>query len=136
MNQIVLRTLLEASGIAPMIASNGEEAVAAWTSGRWDAVLMAIKVPVMGGVAATQAIRDAERSAGLGRTPIIALTANAMDHHRAEYLRAGFDALVPKPINLEVLLNTLQSMLVGVANEPPPFAAAGTVGQSQDRAKA
>jgi len=136
MNQIVLRTLLEASGIDPVIVSNGQEAVAAWASGRWDVVLMDIQMPVMDGVAATKAIRESERSAGLRRTPIIALTANAMDHHRAAYLRAGMDAQVPKPINLEVLLNTIQSILVSVENEQPPLAVSEAVGQSPNRAEA
>ena len=136
MNQIVLRTLLEVSGITPMIVSNGEEVVAAWASGRWDVVLMDIQMPVMDGVAATKAIRELEHSAGLRRTPIIALTANAMDHHQAEYLRAGMDAQVPKPINLEVLLNTIQSMLVNVANEQSRFEMSATVSQSPSRAEA
>ncbi len=136
MNQIVLRTLLEASGITPVIVSNGEEAVAAWMSGRWDAVLMDVQMPVMDGVTATRAIRAQERSGCLGRTPIIALTANAMDHHRAEYLSAGMDALVPKPISLGVLLTTLQSALLRVTNEKPPLEEPAPVGRSPTRAKA
>jgi PAS domain S-box-containing protein len=111
MNQVVLRTLLEASDIQVVVVSNGEEAVAAWEAGRWDLVLMDIQMPVMDGVEATRIIREAERAAGLVRTPIIALTANAMDHHRSEYLSAGMDVLVAKPINLEVLLQTMQSLL-------------------------
>ncbi|HEX3364396.1 ATP-binding protein [Phenylobacterium sp.] len=120
MNQVVLRTLLEAADIFPVVVSNGEEAVAAWRSGAWDVVLMDIQMPVMDGVAATQAIRQAEREAGAARTPIIALTANAMDHHRSEYLGAGMDALVAKPINLAVLLNTIQALLATAADEVPP----------------
>jgi signal transduction histidine kinase/CheY-like chemotaxis protein len=120
MNQIVLRTLLEAAGICPVMVSNGEEAVAAWTSGGWDVVLMDIQMPVMDGVVAAQAIRAAERESGSARTPIIALTANAMDHHRSEYLDAGMDAVVAKPINLVVLLNTIQALLATDADEDPP----------------
>jgi len=117
MNQIVLRTLLEASGMTAVMVSNGEEALAAWATGHWDIVLMDIQMPVMGGVAATRAIRESERAAGVRRTPIIALTANAMDHHRAEYLQAGMDALVPKPINLDALLTTIQSLRMSVLSD-------------------
>ncbi|HXA38691.1 MAG TPA: ATP-binding protein [Phenylobacterium sp.] len=120
MNQVVLRTLLEAADICPVVVSNGEEAVAAWRPGAWDVVLMDVQMPVMDGVAATQAIRQAERDAGAARTPIIALTANAMDHHRSEYLGAGMDAVVAKPINLTVLLNTIQALIAPAADQVPP----------------
>jgi signal transduction histidine kinase/ActR/RegA family two-component response regulator len=124
-NQVVLRTLLEASGIQVVMVANGKEAVAAWDPGRWDLVLMDIQMPVMDGVEATQIIREAEREGGFGRTPIIALTANAMDHHRLEYLSAGMDALVAKPINLEVLLKTMQSLLAIDGDEAPISAKPG-----------
>jgi signal transduction histidine kinase len=119
MNQIVLRTLLEASGIQVVMVANGQEAVDAWAPGRWDVVLMDIQMPVMDGVEATRIIRDAERRGRLPRVPIIAVTANAMDHHRAEYLGAGMDALVAKPINLEVLLQTMQSLLTPDEDDQP-----------------
>jgi two-component system, sensor histidine kinase len=124
-NQIVLRTLLEASDIEVVMVANGEEAVASWAPGRWDVVLMDIQMPVMDGVKATGIIRETERAGGFRRTPIIALTANAMDHHRSEYLNAGMDAVVAKPINLEVLLKTMQSLLVAVDGENPISPAAG-----------
>jgi signal transduction histidine kinase len=122
MNQVVLRTLLEASDIQVVMVSNGQEAVAAWESGRWDMVLMDVQMPVMDGVEATRIIREAERQAGLARTPIIALTANAMDHQRLEYLGAGMDALVAKPISLGLLLQTMQSLLATDEGEEPPSA--------------
>jgi len=124
-NQIVLRTLLEASDIQVVMVANGEEAVASWAPGRWDVVLMDIQMPVMDGVKATGIIREAERAGGFRRTPIIALTANAMDHHRSEYLNAGMDAVVAKPINLEVLLKTMQSLLAAVDGENPISPAQG-----------
>ncbi|THD59131.1 MAG: response regulator [Phenylobacterium sp.] len=119
MNQVVLRTLLEASGIPVVIVSNGEDAVAEWKAGPWDLLLMDIQMPIMDGVQATGCIRAMERERGLARTPIIALTANAMDHHRTEYLEAGMDALVAKPINLEVLLHTMQLLLAAEAERVP-----------------
>jgi signal transduction histidine kinase len=122
MNQMVLRTLLEAGGITPVMVANGAEAVEAWKTGLWDIVLMDIQMPVMDGVAATRDIRAAERERGVKRTPIVALTANAMGHHRAEYLAADMDALVPKPISLANLLETMSRVL--------DLAAAGEDGSS------
>src|SRR6202012_4024117 len=86
MNQLVLRTLLEPFGIDPPIVGNGEEAVAAWETGDWRVILMGMQMPVMDGVTATSLIREREAERGLPRTPIIALTANAMSHHIEEYL--------------------------------------------------
>jgi CheY-like chemotaxis protein len=107
----VLRTLLEPIGATLAVVSDGREAVDAWLSGDWDVVLMDIQMPGMDGVAATRAIRRLEAEKGLPRTPIIALTANAMKQHRQEYAAAGIDALSPKPIDLAVLLQTLQDVL-------------------------
>ena len=52
-----------------------------------------------------------EEVEGLRRTPIIALTANAMAHHAAEYASAGMDVLVPKPLELERLIGAIQSVM-------------------------
>ena len=115
MNQLVLRTLLEASGIEVTMVSNGQEALDAWSDDRWDIVLMDIQMPVMDGVTATRNIRAAEHERGAAGTPIIALTANAMDHHMAEYLNAGIDAVVAKPIDLATLLGSIAAVLDNAA---------------------
>jgi len=60
---------------------------------------MDVQMPVMDGVTATAAIRAAELAEGRARTPILALTANAMSHQVAEYLASGFDGHVAKPID-------------------------------------
>jgi two-component system, sensor histidine kinase len=98
-NQMVLRTLLAAAGIAPTLVVNGREALAAWETQDWDIVLMDIQMPEMNGVDATRAIRQRELETGRARTPIIAVTANAMTHQLAEYGAAGMDGVVPKPID-------------------------------------
>jgi CheY-like chemotaxis protein len=85
--------------------------VAAWRRERWDVILMDVQMPVMDGPSATRIIRAEEAAAGRARTAIIALTANAMAHQLAEYAAAGMDALVAKPIRVEDLLGTLQSVL-------------------------
>jgi PAS domain S-box-containing protein len=110
-NQLVLKTLLREVGIEPHIVWNGQEVVEAWRDGQWDIVLMDIQMPGMDGLEATRVIRAIERREGRKRTPIIALTANAMAQHKANYLKAGMDALVAKPINFAWLLDAMNSAL-------------------------
>jgi signal transduction histidine kinase/ActR/RegA family two-component response regulator len=112
-NQLVLRTLLGQIGIEPVVVENGQLAVEAWRSETWDVILMDVQMPVLDGVAATQAIRALEAERGGGRTPIIALSANAMTHQISEYLAAGMDGHVAKPIEAGKLFAALQSVLAG-----------------------
>lgn len=106
-NQIVLRSLLEAVGLDPVIVSDGSAALEAWQSRRWDLILMDVQMPVMDGPAATAAIRAMEAAEGRARTPILAVTANAMAHQIDEYASAGMDGIVAKPIQLEALLTAI-----------------------------
>ena len=85
------------------IVADGEEAVAAWRSAPWDLVLMDIRMPRMDGVAATRAIRALEAAYGRPRTPILAVTADAMTHQSHQYSEAGMDGLIAKPIQLAEL---------------------------------
>ncbi len=110
-NQLVLRTLLAEVGIEPRIVQNGQEAFDTWKSGSWDVVLMDIQMPVLDGISATRLIRDEEKKLGSTRTPIIAVTANVMDHQIAEYYEAGMDGLVSKPINFGPLLEAMDRVL-------------------------
>ena len=97
-NQTLATKLLERMGHAVTLADNGAKAVAAVSaSAPFDLVLMDVQMPEMGGVEATQRIRELERH--LGRhTPIVAMTANAMEGDREKYLAAGMDGYVSKPI--------------------------------------
>jgi signal transduction histidine kinase/CheY-like chemotaxis protein len=97
-NQLVLKTLLEQVGVEPVIVADGQAALAAWRREPWDLILMDVQMPVMDGPTAARAIRAAEALDGRARTPIIALTANAMAHQVAEYAAAGMDGHVAKPI--------------------------------------
>ena len=99
-NQLVLRTLLAQVGVEPTIVGDGAQALDAWRHGAFDLILMDVQMPVMDGLAATHAIRAAEAAdPSRSRTSILALTANAMQHQVAEYLAAGFDGHVAKPID-------------------------------------
>ena len=110
-NQLVLKTLLSQVGIDPMVVSDGAEAVEAWREHDWDLILMDVQMPVMDGPTATRAIRELERAKGRARTPIIALTANAMAHQIAEYRAAGMDGFVSKPIDIEKLFAAIEAGL-------------------------
>ncbi|MDE2487330.1 MAG: response regulator [Alphaproteobacteria bacterium] len=98
MNQLVLKTLLAQIGVEPVVVGDGRAAVAAWEAEPWDLILMDVQMPEMDGPTATAIIRAREAAEGRPRTPIVALTANAMDHQVLEYRAAGMDAFVAKPI--------------------------------------
>jgi PAS domain S-box-containing protein len=110
-NQLVLKTLLNQAGIDPFIVSDGSEAVTAWTEREWDVILMDVQMPVLDGPSATRAIRELEIKRGRARTPIIALTANAMAHQVAEYTQAGMDGFVAKPVRIESLFEAIEKAI-------------------------
>jgi PAS domain S-box-containing protein len=133
MNQLVLKTLLNAIGIEPVIVSNGEEAVAAWRRKPWDIVLLDIQMPVMDGVSAVRAIREQEQVEGRERTPVIALTANAMPHHVIEYVAAGMDAVIAKPIDLAALVQAMNAATPSNDDEGGPPDRSGSAPAPLDR---
>jgi PAS domain S-box-containing protein len=110
-NQMVLRALLQQVGVEPEIVDDGAAAVAAWRAAEWDVILMDVQMPILDGPDATRAIRAAEAASGRRRTPIIALTANAMAHQITEYGAAGMDGLIAKPIRVEELFTVLAAAL-------------------------
>ncbi|HRD46796.1 MAG TPA: ATP-binding protein, partial [Caulobacter sp.] len=85
-NQIVLETLLAQVGVTPVVKPDGAQTVAAWLEGDWDLILMDVHMPVLDGVGAVRQIRAREAAEGRRRTPVIALTANAMTHQVEELL--------------------------------------------------
>ena len=111
MNQLVLRTLLNQVGIEPFIVPDGRAAVLAWEKEPWDLILMDVQMPVMDGPTATGVIRAREKAEGRPRTPIVALTANAMAHQVLEYKSAGMDSVVAKPIEASRLYTVVQAAL-------------------------
>ena len=104
-NQQIAIELLEAVGVTVEVAANGREAVDKVRSGTaWDAVLMDLQMPELDGIAATQAIRAEGR---FGELPIIAMTAHAMVEERERCFAAGMNDHVTKPIEPDVLYQTL-----------------------------
>jgi signal transduction histidine kinase/FixJ family two-component response regulator/CHASE1-domain containing sensor protein/HPt (histidine-containing phosphotransfer) domain-containing protein len=95
-NQVLVSKLLERGGHTVELAGDGAAAVAAVRRGSFDVILMDVQMPVMDGLEATRQIR--EMGGAAARTPIIALTANALVGDRERYLAAGMNDHVPKPI--------------------------------------
>jgi PAS domain S-box-containing protein len=110
-NQLVLKTLLSLIGVDVVMVGDGVDAVAAWESGDWDVILMDVQMPRMDGPTAVRFIRERELVQGRRRTPIVALTANAMTHQVNEYLAAGMDGFVAKPIEVDRLFAALEAAL-------------------------
>ena len=105
-NQLVGSKVLESLGYEFTIANNGREAVEAVTSRGYDAILMDCQMPEMDGYEATATIR---RMAGpIGHTPIIAMTAAAMDGDREKCMAAGMDDFITKPVRLEAVSTALE----------------------------
>jgi CheY-like chemotaxis protein len=108
-NRMVAQALCEMFDCTCESATDGVEAVEAARGGRFDLILMDIKMPNMDGVAATRAIRAL--AGPVSGVPIIALTANADPDDAAEYLAAGMSGVVEKPMKPEHLLAALQQAL-------------------------
>ncbi|WP_296817872.1 ATP-binding protein [Brevundimonas sp.] len=106
-NRRILALMLEPAGYELTFAVDGGQAVETAKSQAFDAILMDMQMPVMDGLQAAGRIR-----AGNGpnaATPVIALTANALDHHRAAWAAIGVSAFLTKPINPEALFSALGS---------------------------
>jgi signal transduction histidine kinase/ligand-binding sensor domain-containing protein/CheY-like chemotaxis protein/HPt (histidine-containing phosphotransfer) domain-containing protein len=108
-NQKVARGTLEKMGYKVDIVSNGEEAVAAWATGRFHAILMDCQMPVMDGYQAAREIRL--REGGARRIPIIALTADAMKGAEQQCREAGMDDYLTKPLDRALLADTIARQL-------------------------
>ncbi len=110
-NQLVLTTIMQIFGVELTLAADGVEAVDVWRDGVFDVILMDIQMPQLDGVAATRRIRAEEAESGRPRTPILALSANALTHQVDSYLAAGMDGHVAKPIELPKLQVALEQVL-------------------------
>ncbi|MBJ7415965.1 MAG: response regulator, partial [Niveispirillum sp.] len=105
-NRNVARLILERDGYGVDLVDDGMEAIAAAEASRYDLILMDVQMPGMDGIEATRMIRTQEGQTGMPRTPIIAMTANAMVGMRESYLEAGMDDYVSKPYEPLALLRT------------------------------
>ncbi len=118
LNQKVILRALERINCDVDIAHNGEEALDLWTRQNYDLVLMDCQMPVVDGYQASARIRKVERQTGR-RTPIVAVTANALESERLRCIAAGMDDYIPKPFDLERLRETVMRYS-GRATSPSP----------------
>ena len=114
-NQILAQRLIRKRGHNLVVANNGREALAALESERFDLILMDVQMPEMSGLEVTAAIRRKEKDTG-EHIPIVATTASVMKEDRERCLEAGMDAYVSKPIEREVLFETIDR-LTGYSKE-------------------
>ncbi|MDH0868263.1 ATP-binding protein [Mitsuaria sp. GD03876] len=120
-NLLVASTMLERCGLRVSPAENGREALEQLRAQRFDLVLMDCQMPELDGFAATAAWRQEEARRLLPRTPVVALTASAVDDDRGRCLAAGMDDYLVKPFEMDELLGVVTRHLPACAS---PAAAA------------
>ena len=104
-NQLVVQTMLEATGLSLTVVDNGQAALEAMKNGGFDCVLMDINMPVMDGITALEAIRAG--AAGDPNLPVIALTASTMAGDRERFLKMGFNDHLGKPVKPAALITAI-----------------------------
>ncbi|WP_296595211.1 ATP-binding protein [Phenylobacterium sp.] len=112
-NQKVVQLVLGAVGIEPVVVENGRLALEALRGARFDVVLMDMQMPELDGLAATLQLRIWEREQGLPHTPVIMLTANALDEHVKASLEAGANQHLSKPIHADALIEAILHAVAG-----------------------
>lgn len=118
LNQILLRSILEEKyGYRVDTAANGQEAVDLCKEFRYNVIFMDCMMPVMDGFEATKKIREKELLAKVPKTPIVALTANALLGDEQKCYAAGMDAYLSKPINQTELSAILRRLLEAATSD-------------------
>jgi two-component system cell cycle response regulator DivK len=112
LNMKLFRDILLATGYRPIEATTGGEALALAAEHAPDLVLMDIQLPDLDGVQALRRLRADGRTAAI---PVLAVTAQAMRGDREQFLAAGFDGYVSKPVNVRELLGTVRRHCEGRA---------------------
>ena len=113
LNQEIAVEILSGAGFTTEVAENGQialEMLKKSKPGYYQLVLMDVQMPVMNGYEAVREIRQLEKRS-LATIPVIAMTANAFEEDKQEALRNGMDGHIAKPINIELLFDTLNKVL-------------------------
>ena len=110
-NRLYLATFLSSSGAKVTQTKNGEDALAAASSGQYDVILMDISMPKMDGIEAARRIRAWEQETGAAQTPIVALTAHAHAEQVQECYDAGMTAYLSKPYREYEVFTVLERVL-------------------------
>ncbi|MBP7651080.1 MAG: response regulator, partial [Phenylobacterium sp.] len=106
-NQKVVELILQSVNVELEIVENGQLALDRLSAERFDVVLMDMQMPELDGLSATRRLREFEAAEGLARTPVIMLTANAMDEHVRAGREAGADQHLSKPIRATALIESI-----------------------------
>jgi signal transduction histidine kinase/CheY-like chemotaxis protein len=109
-NQRFACKVLTNAGHRVTVASDGEQAFSYAVAEAFDVVLMDVQMPVVGGFEATASIREHERKRHLQRTPILGLTAHALEGDRRRCLDAGMDDYLSKPFRADQLLEKVRDL--------------------------
>ncbi len=117
-NQKVVQLILQSVNVDLEIVENGQLALDRLMAERFDIVLMDMQMPELDGLSATRRLREFEAAEGLPRTPVIMLTANAMDDHIRAGREAGADQHLSKPIRATALIETIIRCLIAAEQEP------------------
>jgi len=121
-NRAVLEVILGLIEAELVSVEDGAQALAAFRSGDFDVVLMDLQMPVMDGFEAIREIRKFETETGRRRTPILAVSANAMSEHIAASRAAGADQHIAKPVVPDALLQAMADKIDEAASQPEPAA--------------
>src|SRR5262249_35941232 len=114
-NALLTRSLLSRLGHRPVVTTTGHAALESWIAAQsggapYGGVLMALQMPELGGMETTRRIRAREAQRGARRTPIFALTANAVVEDRYACFEAGMDGFLIKPLDRDRLTELLQRL--------------------------
>jgi signal transduction histidine kinase/CheY-like chemotaxis protein len=130
-NQYLIQRILNNLGHSVEIAKNGQCAIDLFNSGDFDIILMDVRMPVMDGIEATAAIRAMDRDSPKSNIPIIAVTADASTHHVIEYRKVGMNDVCLKPIELPLLLTSINEVLGEEIHTPMPHVSALVASQQR-----
>ncbi len=109
-NRLLVRSFFKNLSLKFEDAENGRIAVDKWRAAKYDLIIMDIQMPDMDGLTAIQTIRDYERNSGYPPTPIIALSAAALEEDIKRSLYAGADLHVNKPVKKRTLVDAIASL--------------------------
>ena len=110
-NRMVVKMMLAGEGFDIAEAADGNAAIDALSVSQFDIVLMDVSMPVMDGLEATRQLRSVENRDGAQRTPVIGLTAHAMESDVKQCFDAGMDDYLAKPVRKDALLAAIRRRL-------------------------
>lgn len=110
-NRLIVKTFLKDSNANIVLAENGAIAVEIFKVKKFDLILMDMQMPVMDGYEATKKIREIERDENMKKTPILALTAYALQDDIKKSIEAGCDDHISKPVKKKELVNKIGTII-------------------------